>query len=152
MPPSSCLCSQVQYRVHLSFSPTSTSYKMVPFSSCTLLLYLFFIFPVAQFHLPSYCIFLQYLVRLHKGQFTSKVYLQSQFTSNHKGQFTSKLNCETVPVLPSLIFPFHLSPSPVHPTEFSFCFFLDSLQFLSCCHRTTSFNLINFSNTFQNIC
>ena len=40
---------------------------------------------------------------------------------------TSKLNSKTVLVLPSLypspIFPFHLSPSPVHPTEFSFCFF-----------------------------
>ena len=45
----------------------------------------------------------------------------------HKGHLTSKLNSKTVPVLlsldPSLIFPFHLLPSPVHPTGFSFCFF-----------------------------
>ena len=34
---------------------------------------------------------------------------------------TSQL--KTVPVLPSLIFPFHLLPSPVHLTGFSFCFF-----------------------------
>ena len=30
---------------------------------------------------------------------------------------------KTVPVLPSFIFPFHLLPSPVNPTAFSFCFF-----------------------------
>ena len=41
----------------------------------------------------------------------------------HKGHLTSKLKYRTVPVLPSLVFLFHLSPSPVHPTEFSFCFF-----------------------------
>ena len=39
------------------------------------------------------------------------------------GHLTSK----TVPVLPSLdpsiLFPFYLLPSPVHPTRFSFCFF-----------------------------
>ena len=39
-----------------------------------------------------------------------------------KGYLTSKFNSKTVPVLPSLnlslIFPFHLLPSPVHPTEF----------------------------------
>ena len=39
-----------------------------------------------------------------------------------KGQLTSKLNSEMVPVLPSLIFPFHLVPFPVHPTGFSFYF------------------------------
>ena len=46
---------------------------------------------------------------------------------SHKSPFTSKLNSKTVLVLPSLdrfiILPFHLSPSPVHPTRFSFCFF-----------------------------
>ena len=40
---------------------------------------------------------------------------------------TSKLSSKTVPVLPSLdpslIFPFHLSTSPVHPIGFSFHFF-----------------------------
>ena len=60
---------------------------------------------------------------------------------------------------PSLIFPFHILPSPVHPTGFSFCFFpgflaifillssnnsipefpsvsfQTSLPFLYCCHR-----------------
>ena len=41
----------------------------------------------------------------------------------HKGHLTSKLNYNTVPVLPSLIYPFHLSPSPVHPTGSFFCFF-----------------------------
>ena len=39
----------------------------------------------------------------------------------------SKLKSKTVPVLPSvgpsLIFPFHLLPFPVHHTRFSFCFF-----------------------------
>ena len=39
----------------------------------------------------------------------------------------SKLNSNMVPVLssldPSLIFPFHLLPSPVYPTGYSFCFF-----------------------------
>ena len=38
-----------------------------------------------------------------------------------------QLSFKTVPVLPSLhhslIFPFHLLPSPVHPTGFFFCFF-----------------------------
>ena len=50
----------------------------------------------------------------------------------HKGHLTSKLNSKKVPVLssldPFLIFPFHLLPSPVHPTEFSFCFFPDFLS------------------------
>ena len=45
----------------------------------------------------------------------------------HKGHFTYKISSKTVPILPfldpSLIFPFHLLPSPVHPTGFSFCFF-----------------------------
>ena len=30
-----------------------------------------------------------------------------------------KLNCKTVPLLPSLIFLFHMLPSPVHPKGFS---------------------------------
>ena len=42
----------------------------------------------------------------------------------YKGHLTSKLNSKTVPVLHSieisLIFPFHLSPSPVHLTGFCF--------------------------------
>ena len=43
-------------------------------------------------------------------------------------RITSKLNCMTVPVLPSLIYPFHLLPSSVvHPIGFSFCFFPDFL-------------------------
>ena len=50
----------------------------------------------------------------------------------HKGHLTSKLNSKTVPVLPSLkysrIFPFHLLPSPVHPTRFSSCFFPGCLR------------------------
>ena len=41
-----------------------------------------------------------------------------------KGHLTSNLNSKTVPVLsslnPSLIFPFHHLPSPVHPTGFTF--------------------------------
>ena len=42
---------------------------------------------------------------------------------NRKGHITYKLNSMTGPVLPSLIFPFHLFPSPMHPTRFHFCFF-----------------------------
>ena len=48
------------------------------------------------------------------------MFLVSQF-------LISKLNSKTVPVLPSLgpslIFSFHLFPSPVYPTGFFFCFF-----------------------------
>ena len=55
------------------------------------------------------------------------------------------LTFKTVPVLPSLdpslIFPFLLLPSPVHSTGFSF---LNSLPFLSCCHRTTAINYHTF--------
>jgi len=51
----------------------------------------------------------------------------SRTTTPHSCFLTSKLNSKTIPVLPSLdpslIFPFHLLPSPVHPTGFSFCFF-----------------------------
>ena len=53
---------------------------------------------------------------------------------------TSKLNYKTIPVLPSLdhslIFPFHIIFSPVHPTGFYHCFSLASLLFLFCYHRT----------------
>ena len=52
----------------------------------------------------------------------------------------NKLNSMTVPVLPSLdpslIFPFHLLPSPVHPAGFSSISSQASMPFLSC-HRTT---------------
>ena len=58
----------------------------------------------------------------------------------HKDHLTSKLNSKTVPVLPSLdpslIFPFLLIPSPVHPTGFSFCFFPGFLAILICCPPT----------------
>ena len=40
-----------------------------------------------------------------------------------EGHITSKINFKMVPVLasfnPSLLFPFHSLPAPVHPTEFS---------------------------------
>ena len=39
---------------------------------------------------------------------------------------------------PSFIIPFHLSPSPVHPTRFFSVSSLASLLFLSCCYRTTT--------------
>ena len=53
----------------------------------------------------------------------------------HKGHLTSK----TVPVLPSLIFPFHLLPYPVHVLpHFPSVSSLASLLFSSCCHRTTT--------------
>ena len=49
-------------------------------------------------------------------------------------QITFELNAKTVPVLPSLdpslMFPFHLLPSPVHPTGFSFCFFPGMIAYL----------------------
>ena len=56
---------------------------------------------------------------------------------NSQIHLTSELNFKTLPVLPSLIFPFHLLPSLVHPTGFPFYIFRASLPFLSCCHRTT---------------
>ena len=41
-----------------------------------------------------------------------------------KGHLTYKLNSKKVPVIPyfdpSLIFPYHLLPAPMHPTGFSF--------------------------------
>jgi len=55
----------------------------------------------------------------HKGHLT-RVTSQG---SPHKGHLTYKLNSKTVPVIPSLIFPFHILPYPVHPTGFFFCFF-----------------------------
>ena len=57
----------------------------------------------------------------------------------NEGHLTSKLNFMTVPDLPSLIFPFHLLPSPVHPTGFFFCIFPGFLAiFILSCHRTTT--------------
>ena len=51
----------------------------------------------------------------------------NHLTHRKQGHLTSKLNSETVPVLPSvypsLTYPFHHSPSPVHLTGFSYCFF-----------------------------
>jgi len=44
----------------------------------------------------------------------------------HKARLTSKLNYRRFPsylLCTFLLFPFHLLPSPVHPTGFSFCFF-----------------------------
>ena len=63
----------------------------------------------------------------------------------HKGRINSKLKSKTIPVLPTpdpiLIFPFHLLPSPVHSTGFSFCFFPgNALPFSSCCRRTPTTN------------
>ena len=52
-----------------------------------------------------------------------EMFLCKNVTTYLKGPFTSKFDSKTVPVLPSLIFPFHLLPSPVHPTGFSFRFF-----------------------------
>ena len=53
-------------------------------------------------------------------------HMELRSLSLHKAHPTSKLNSKTVTVLPSLapspIFHFHLIPSPVHPTGFSFCF------------------------------
>ena len=53
----------------------------------------------------------------------------------HKCNLTFKVNSKMVPVLPSLvpsvIFPFHLLLSPVHPTGFSFCFFPGFLAIFS---------------------
>ena len=43
---------------------------------------------------------------------------------------------------PSLIFPFHLLPSPVHYTGFSYRFFPASLPFLSCHRATTNYTRI----------
>ena len=58
------------------------------------------------------------------------LYIVGCESQSHKGPPTSKLNSETVSVLPFLhpflIFLFHLLPSPVHPTGFSF-YFLPSL-------------------------
>ena len=54
-------------------------------------------------------------------------FLHLYVKSNDKGHLTSKFNSKTVPVLPSLILPFHLSPSAMHPTGFPFCFFPDFL-------------------------
>ena len=56
----------------------------------------------------------------------------------HKGLLIAKLNSKTVPVFSFLIFPFHLLPSPVHPTGFSFCFFPGFLAIfivVSCQHE-----------------
>ena len=59
--------------------------------------------------------------------FISLVYQLFSLSQPHKGYLTSKLNFKTVLVIPSLdpslIFPFHLLPSPTYPTGFSFCFF-----------------------------
>ena len=44
----------------------------------------------------------------------------------HKGHLTSKLKYKWFPSIllcTHLIFPFHILPSPVYPTGFSFCFF-----------------------------
>ena len=68
--------------------------------------------------------FLVFMYMLSKSVMSSKDPRESQ---PHKVDLTSKLNSKTVPVLlsldPSLIFPFHLLPFPVHPTGFSICFF-----------------------------
>ena len=49
------------------------------------------------------------------------------------GHLTSKFNFKTVPVLhsldPSLISPFYILLSPVHPTRISFCLITDFLAF-----------------------
>ena len=51
---------------------------------------------------------------------SAKIWRVSNMKSIH---CTSKLNSKNIPALPSLIFPFHLLPSPVNPTRFSFGFF-----------------------------
>ena len=55
-----------------------------------------------------------------------------RYVQPHKGHLISKLNSKTVPVLPSLdsslIFPFHVSPSPVHIYRIYLLF----LPWLSC--------------------
>ena len=61
----------------------------------------------------------------------------------HKSHLTSTLNTKTVPVLPSVIFPFHLLPSPMHPARFSFCLFPSFLSI---------FILLSSNNNNNNVC
>ena len=59
---------------------------------------------------------------------------------------TSKLNSKPVIVLLSrdlsLIFPFHILPSPVHPTGFSFCFFPDFLAIFILSLNSIKYNMM----------
>ena len=65
--------------------------------------------------------------KLHSSYYKDKMMTKGSEsfvrTNLIKGHLTSKLNSKTIPVIPSFIFPFHLLPSPVHPSIFSFCFF-----------------------------
>ena len=69
-----------------------------------------------------------------KSNFEGSLDLVQQKQGSGRVQLHLQLNSKTVPVLPSLdpslIFPFHLLLSSVHPTRFSFCFFPDFLAIL----------------------
>ena len=58
----------------------------------------------------------------------------------HKGDLTAKLKYRRFSsyfLCILLLFPFHLLPSPVHLTGFSYVSSLASLPISPCCHRTT---------------
>ena len=60
--------------------------------------------------------------------------LVSAWNQSRKAHLTSKLKYRRFPFYPLciiLLFPFHLLPSPVNPTGFSFCFFLAIFTLLS---------------------
>ena len=79
--------------------------------------------------------------------------IDSLFSITHKLDPCESRDTSTPKRFPSYLllilllnFLFHLSPSPVHPTRFSFCFFPGFLTFLSCCHRKTTMNNHIFFN------
>ena len=67
--------------------------------------------------------------------------------SSDKGHLTSKQNSMTVPVLLSLIFPFILSPSPGHPTGFSFCIFSGFLAIFILLSSDNNNNINKYDST-----
>ena len=103
-------------------SPTNSTPRRFPFYLLlTLLLYFIFIF-----HLPR-CTLLDFFSVSYPA-FLPVVKASSFLTCSHQtARVKGHLNFKMVPVLPyldpSLIFPMHLLPSPVHRTRFSFCFF-----------------------------
>ena len=71
--------------------------------------------------------------------------IDSLFSITHKLDPCESRDTSTPKRFPSYLllilllnFLFHLSPSPVHPTRFSFCFFPGFLAIFACCHRTTT--------------
>ena len=74
-------------------------------------------------------------------------------TNPQETKLSCKFNSKTAPVLsshdPFIMFPFHLLPFPVYPTEFSSTSSQVSMSFISSCHRTTTFPLILPLNSEQ---